>query len=53
MVDLKGILGVCGIILGIVGGFQWGSPRSWLLGLGVALAGIFIGHALELSSFPG
>src|SRR3954470_20079833 len=43
MVDLKGILAVCGIILGIVGGFQWGSSRSWLLGLVAALAGIFIG----------
>jgi len=43
MVDLKGILAVCGVILGIVRGFQWGSSRSWLLGLVAALAGIFIG----------
>jgi ABC-type dipeptide/oligopeptide/nickel transport system permease subunit len=30
-------------ILGIVGGFQWGSSRSWLLGLVAAFVGIFIG----------
>src|SRR4051812_9865237 len=43
MVDLKGILAVCGALAGIGGGYRWGSSRHWLIGLVAALAGFFIG----------
>jgi hypothetical protein len=43
MVDLKGILALCGVLLGLVAGFELGAARGWLIGFGAALVGFFIG----------